>query len=104
MTSQEGLLSNVTDSPSVHAGQRMRLSGGVTSLDHEDNDAQNWIRFSADYIDGIGTAGIIEGILKMLGAQEPVYLVWKGEGDLKGDGDVRVCVYDEEQVKDGSLV
>ncbi|KAH8130794.1 agmatinase [Trichoderma asperellum] len=73
MASQEGLLSNATDSPSVHAGLRTRLSG-VTAFDHEDDEAQNWIRFSADDIDDIGTAGIVEGIMRVLGTEEPVYL------------------------------
>ncbi|KAL7962721.1 arginase family domain-containing protein [Trichoderma compactum] len=73
MANQEGLLSNATNERSVHAGLRTRLSG-VTSFDNEDDTAQNWIRFSADDIDEVGTKGIVEGIMKTLGTEDPVYL------------------------------
>jgi agmatinase len=73
MANQEGLLSNATNKPSVHAGLRTRLSG-ITPSDHEDDTAQNWVRFSADDIDEVGTAGIIDGIMKTLGTEDPVYL------------------------------
>ncbi|KAK4073432.1 uncharacterized protein Triagg1_5258 [Trichoderma aggressivum f. europaeum] len=73
MANREGLLSNATNERSVHAGPRTRLSG-VTSFDNEDDTAQNWIRFSADDIDEVGTEGIVEGIMKTLGREDPVYL------------------------------
>lgn len=71
LANQEGLLSNSSSHPSVHAGLRTRLSGLV---DTEDDTAQNWIRFSADDIDEIGTQGIIDGIMDILGTENPVYL------------------------------
>lgn len=73
MANQEGLLSNDTNERSVHAGLRTRLSG-VTNFDNEDDTAQNWIRFSADDIDEVGTKGIVDGIMKTLGTEDPVYL------------------------------
>ena len=71
MAHHEGLLSNASSQPSVHAGLRTRLSGIV---DNEEDTAQNWIRYSADDIDEVGTAGIIDGILAALGTDDPVYL------------------------------
>ncbi|KAI5461818.1 arginase family-domain-containing protein [Mariannaea sp. PMI_226] len=71
LANQEGLLSNCSSEPSVHAGLRTRLSGAI---DNEDDSAQNWIRFSADDIDRVGTQGIIDGIMKVLGPEKPVYL------------------------------
>ena len=71
LANQEGLLSNSSSQPSVHAGLRTRLSG---LFDHEDDTAQNWIRFSADDIDILGTQGIIDGIMGTLGTENPVYL------------------------------
>ncbi|KAJ4069278.1 hypothetical protein NW753_000157 [Fusarium oxysporum] len=71
LANQEGLLSNSSSHPSVHAGLRTRLTG---IQDNEDDTAQNWIRFSADDIDKIGTQGIIDGIMKILGTENLVYL------------------------------
>ncbi|KAF4123240.1 agmatinase [Geosmithia morbida] len=73
MANQEGLLSNSSSQRSVHAGLRTRLSGTGWE-DHDDDSAQNWVRFSADDMDEIGTAGIIKGIMETLGTEEPVYL------------------------------
>ena len=73
MANQEGLLSNATAGKSVHAGLRTRLSGDDWA-DHESDSAQNWVRFSADDIDDIGTKGIIDGIMNILGTEDPVYL------------------------------
>ncbi|KAM6514101.1 hypothetical protein FALCPG4_015264 [Fusarium falciforme] len=71
LANQEGLLSNSSSEPSVHAGLRTRLTG---IIDNEDDTAQNWKRFSADDIDTLGTQGIIDGILNVLGTENPVYL------------------------------
>lgn len=73
MANQEGLLSNSSSEPSVHAGLRTRLSG-VDFADNEEDTSQNWIRFTADDIDDIGTRGIVDGIMKALGTENPVYL------------------------------
>lgn len=73
MANQESLMPNATGEPSVHVGGRTRLSD-MRPSDHEDDKAQNWIRFSADDIDEVGTAGIIDGIMKALGTEDPVYL------------------------------
>ncbi|KAF4816901.1 Guanidinobutyrase [Colletotrichum tropicale] len=73
MAGNEGLLSNTTSAPSVHAGLRTRLSGTDFS-DHEDDTAQNWVRIAADDIDEIGTAGIVKTIMETLGTEDPVYL------------------------------
>ncbi|RMJ12795.1 hypothetical protein BHE90_013213 [Fusarium euwallaceae] len=73
MANQEGLLSNSSSEASVHAGLRTRLSG-ADFADNEDDTSQNWVRFTADDIDEIGTKGIIDGILKVLGTENPVYL------------------------------
>ncbi|EGY14872.1 hypothetical protein VD0002_g2285 [Verticillium dahliae] len=69
----EGLLSNATTGPSVHAGLRTRLSGTDAS-DHDDDTAQNWVRISADEMDDFGTAGVISRIMETLGTEDPVYL------------------------------
>ncbi|KAL6881401.1 Arginase/agmatinase/formimionoglutamate hydrolase [Trichoderma novae-zelandiae] len=73
MANKEGLLSNSSAGQSVHAGLRTRLSG-TDWADHESDSAQNWVRFSADEIDDIGTKGIIDGIMSVLGTEDPVYL------------------------------
>lgn len=73
MANQEGLLSNASTGQSVHAGLRTRLSGSDWT-DHEDDTAQNWVRYAADEIDEIGTQGIIDGIMSVLGTEDPVYL------------------------------
>lgn len=73
MANQEGLLSNSSSEKSVHAGLRTRL-GGDDFEDNEDDSSQNWVRFSADDIDEVGTAGIIKGIMDTLGTEDLVYL------------------------------
>lgn len=73
MANVEGLLPNSTSQPSVHAGLRTRL-GGADWADHDDDSAQNWVRFSSDDMDEVGTSGIVRGILDALGTTEPVYL------------------------------
>jgi agmatinase len=74
----EGLLSNQSVAPSVHAGLRTRLSGDGWD-DFEDDTRQNWLRISADDMDDLGTAGIIKAILEAFapadGAEpDPIYL------------------------------
>ncbi|KAI0382868.1 Arginase/deacetylase [Hypomontagnella monticulosa] len=71
LAGEEGLLSNSSAAPNVHAGLRTRLSGVE---DWEDDDAQNWVRISADDVDDLGTKGIVESIMGTLGTQDPVYL------------------------------
>jgi agmatinase len=73
MANKEGLLSNSSSGQSVHAGLRTRLSG-TDWADHESDTAQNWVRYSADEIDDIGTRGITDGIMSVLGTEDPVYL------------------------------
>ncbi|KAJ6183589.1 arginase family-domain-containing protein [Penicillium mononematosum] len=73
MAYQEGLLCNSSSRPSVHAGLRSRL-GGTGWKDNDEDAAQNWLRIPADEIDNIGTRGIINQILGMLGTEQPVYL------------------------------
>ncbi|KYK55842.1 Ureohydrolase [Drechmeria coniospora] len=73
MAHQEGLLSNSSTEASVHAGLRTRLSGDGWA-DYEDDSSQNWVRFSSDDMDEMGTSGIVAGIMKTLGTEEPVYL------------------------------
>ncbi|KAH8812249.1 arginase family-domain-containing protein [Xylogone sp. PMI_703] len=73
MANKEGLLSNGTSEKSVHAGLRMRLSG-IDFGENTDDTSQGWVRFAADDIDEVGTAGIIDGIMKTLGTEDLVYL------------------------------
>lgn len=79
LAGQEGVIANSSSSsssgPSVHAGLRTRLSGN-SFADHEDDDAQNWVRISADDIDDIGTRGVVDAILAAFGDDpaDPVYL------------------------------
>lgn len=70
LANNEGLLAN---NSLIHAGLRTRLSG----LDESDNDedtSQGWERISADDIDDIGTAGVIQRIMSRVGTEIPVYL------------------------------
>ncbi|KAI1804404.1 Arginase/deacetylase [Daldinia bambusicola] len=72
LAGEEGLIvANGTGKPSVHAGLRTRLSGPG---DYEDDDAQNWVRISADDVDELGTKGVVESIMETLGTEDPVYL------------------------------
>ncbi|KAI1467034.1 Arginase/deacetylase [Daldinia caldariorum] len=72
LAGEEGLIvANGTGKPSVHAGLRTRLSG---LEDYEDDDAQNWVRISADDVDELGTKGVIDSIMETLGTEDPVYL------------------------------
>ncbi|ORY59225.1 ureohydrolase [Pseudomassariella vexata] len=71
LAGQEGLLSNSSSSPNVHAGLRTRLQ---SLEDYEDDDAQNWVRISSDDMDDFGTAGVIKSIMDTLGTEDPVYL------------------------------
>ncbi|OAA63395.1 arginase [Niveomyces insectorum RCEF 264] len=75
LAGQEGLLANSSSTPSLHAGLRTRLSGDDYS-DWEDDSAQNWVRLTADDIDDMGTAGIVQRILDTFGSDDdyPVYL------------------------------
>ncbi|KAI0534652.1 agmatinase [Xylaria digitata] len=73
LAGQEGLLSNTSNAPSVHAGLRTRLSGSDFG-DFEDDDKQGWVRLSADDIDVVGTNGIVQNIMETLGTEDPVYL------------------------------
>ena len=56
---------------SVHAGLRTRLT---TLEDNEDDDAQGWMRFSADDIDDLGFANMAKQIVQHVGTNTPVYL------------------------------
>ena len=73
LANTEGLLSNASTGQSVHAGLRTRLSGDDFA-DHEDDTAQNWVRIAADDMDEMGTKGVIESIMSVLGTEAPVYL------------------------------
>jgi agmatinase len=74
LAGNEGLISNDSTRPSVHAGVRTRLSGAGWD-DFDDDTSQNWVRISADDIDDIGTAGIVKTIMDQLGGDdEPIYL------------------------------
>lgn len=73
LANTEGLLSNASTGASVHAGLRTRLSGDDFA-DHEDDSAQNWVRIAADEMDDVGTAGVIDFIMRTLGTEDPVYL------------------------------
>ena len=61
----------IMKSKSVHAGLRTRLSG---LGDNEDDDAQGWIRFTADDMDDIGFAAMAKQIVSHVGTETPVYL------------------------------
>ncbi|KAG5964550.1 hypothetical protein E4U56_002133 [Claviceps arundinis] len=73
MASKEGLLSNTSTGQSVHAGLRTRLSG-TDWADSDADMAQNWVRFSADALDDMGTKGLVDAIMSVLGTRDPVYL------------------------------
>ncbi|KAI1841236.1 hypothetical protein JX265_010152 [Neoarthrinium moseri] len=73
LAGHEGLLSNTSAKPNVHAGLRTRLSGDDFG-DYDDDTAQNWVRISADDMDDLGTAGIVQSIMSTLGTEDPVYL------------------------------
>lgn len=75
LAGQEGLLSNASSAPSVHAGLRTRLSGNDFA-DYNDDDRQNWVRLSADDMDDLGGAGaVLKAILAAIGNNDdPVYL------------------------------
>ncbi|GME24952.1 Mitochondrial precursor protein [Neofusicoccum parvum] len=68
--STEGLIANGS---SVHAGLRTRLAGD-DDADWADDTTQGWHRITADDIDDIGTKGVIDGIMKNVGTEIPVYL------------------------------
>lgn len=79
LAGNEGLISNGSTTPSVHAGLRTRLSGDARD-DFDDDTRQNWLRIAADDIDDLGTAGVIKAIMDSFapkgsdGEQDPVYL------------------------------
>lgn len=68
LASREGVIANGS---SVHAGLRTRLTD---EGDWADDDAQGWTRITADDIDDIGTAGVINQIMNKSGTEDPVYL------------------------------
>ena len=68
IASNEGLILNGS---SAHAGLRSRLTGWD---DYEDDERQGFLRISADNIDEMGTAGIINAILERIGTEIPTYL------------------------------
>ncbi|KAL2052439.1 hypothetical protein ABVK25_007311 [Lepraria finkii] len=68
IASNEGLILNGS---SAHAGLRSRLTGWD---DYEDDERQGFLRISADMIDEMGTAGIINAILQRIGTEIPTYL------------------------------
>jgi agmatinase len=70
LAGRQGLLAR---NGSVHAGLRTRLSG-TDAADYADDGAQGWARMSADAIDEVGTAGVIDFILSTVGTEVPVYL------------------------------
>ncbi|KAL1893149.1 hypothetical protein Sste5346_006581 [Sporothrix stenoceras] len=72
---QEGLLTNSTGAPSVHAGLRTRLTGDDFA-DYYDDDRQNWVRLSADDLDDMGgPRAVLAAILEAIGDNDdPVYL------------------------------
>lgn len=67
----EGLIGK--NGTNVHAGLRTRLSG-TDWTDLEEDTEQGWYRISADEIDDIGVAKVIEAIKGHLGTERPVYL------------------------------
>ena len=68
IASNEGLIINGS---SAHAGLRSRLTGWE---DYEDDERQGFLRISADDIDEIGTAGVVNAILERIGTEIPTYL------------------------------
>ncbi|KAF2428885.1 Arginase/deacetylase [Tothia fuscella] len=70
IAAKEGL---ITNSSSIHAGLRTRLSG-TDDEDYMDDTQQGWERISTDDIDDIGATGIIDRIMKRVGKEIPVYL------------------------------
>ncbi|TID21498.1 hypothetical protein E6O75_ATG04893 [Venturia nashicola] len=70
MAAKEGL---ITNSSSIHAGLRTRLSGDDDG-DYVDDTQQGWERISTDDIDDIGPKGVIERIMARVGTEDPVYL------------------------------
>ncbi|KAK0511635.1 hypothetical protein JMJ35_006208 [Cladonia borealis] len=68
IASNEGLIINGS---SAHAGLRSRLTGWE---DYEDDERQGFLRISADDIDEMGTAGIVNAILERIGTETPTYL------------------------------
>ncbi|KAE9969648.1 hypothetical protein BLS_005288 [Venturia inaequalis] len=70
MAAKEGL---ITNSSSIHAGLRTRLSGD-DETDYDDDTQQGWERISTDDIDDIGPKGVIERIMARVGTEDPVYL------------------------------
>lgn len=70
LASNEGLIVNGS---SAHAGLRTRLSDDGWD-DYEDDERQGFLRISADDIDDMGTAGIVEAIMQRMGTEVPVYL------------------------------
>lgn len=72
LAGQEGLLTNSSAAPNVHAGLRTRLTGWG---DYDDDDAQNWRRLASDDMDDLkGADGVAARILEILGTEDPVYL------------------------------
>ncbi|KAK1497217.1 arginase [Colletotrichum tamarilloi] len=70
IASFEGLIRNGS---SVHCGLRSRLAGDDFS-DYEDDSRQGFMRIEADDIDLVGAQGIIDGIMKRMGTEIPVYM------------------------------
>ena len=68
IASNEGLIINGS---SAHAGLRSRLTGWE---DYDDDERQGFLRISADDIDEMGTAGIVNAILERIGTEIPTYL------------------------------
>ncbi|KAF2706628.1 Arginase/deacetylase [Pleomassaria siparia CBS 279.74] len=70
IAAKEGL---ITNSSSVHAGLRTRLSGDDDE-DHQYDSQQGWVRIASDDIDDIGVKGVIKTIMDRVGTDTPVYL------------------------------
>lgn len=68
IASNEGLILNGS---SAHAGLRTRL---MSCDDFKDDERQGFLRISADDIDEMGTAGIVNAILERIGTDTPTYL------------------------------
>ncbi|EFX02628.1 ureohydrolase [Grosmannia clavigera kw1407] len=74
LAGREGLLSNASSAPSVHAGLRTRLTG-ADYADYTEDDDQNWVRLIADDLDDMGVKGVLQSILDHIGnTDDPVYL------------------------------